>query len=64
MYFLIKYLIQVKEYIFILMNSPTLVLLYSINSPKCDQLRSLLKDEYLGFFKAINISDNLNVYFD
>ena len=39
------------------MNSPTLVLLYSINSPKCDQLRSLLKDEYLGFFKAINIDN-------
>lgn len=39
------------------MNSPTLVLLYSINSPKCDQLRSLLKDDYLRFFKAINVDN-------
>ena len=39
------------------MNSPTLVLLYSINSPKCDQLRSLLKDRYLEFFKSINVDN-------
>jgi len=38
-------------------NQPLLILLYSNNSPKCDQLRTMLKDEHLSFFKIICVDN-------
>lgn len=42
------------------MSNPTLVLLYSLNSPKCNQFRSMIKDEYMSMFKPICV-DNKQV---
>lgn len=39
-------------------SPPTLVLLYSQNSPKCTQLRAMVKDEHLGFFNPICVDNS------
>jgi hypothetical protein len=41
-------------------ESPTLLLLYSVNSPACNNFRSMIRDEYMSHFKPICV-DNKRV---